>query len=141
MNPEIKTKWIEALRSGEFTQVHGNLRRLIDPVAPFGQEEWGFCCLGVLCELYRQETARGEFSGRSFSTPTTPDAPGFPLIYASTCFPPDPVKEWAGISQADCEMLAVHNDPVAILEFITNETRTESAYSFEEIAQLIETYL
>jgi hypothetical protein len=42
MNPEIKTKWIEALRSGKYRQVMGVLKR--------GQ---GYCCLGVLREIVR----------------------------------------------------------------------------------------
>lgn len=40
MNPEVKTRWIEALRSGRYKQTHG---RLYD-----GE---GFCCLGVLCDI------------------------------------------------------------------------------------------
>jgi hypothetical protein len=46
MNPEIKARWVAALRSGEYKQGKGNLRisdhRLSDDV---------FCCLGVLCDL------------------------------------------------------------------------------------------
>lgn len=40
MNPEIKTKWVDALRSGEYQQTHGDLR-----------DSDGFCCLGVLSDL------------------------------------------------------------------------------------------
>jgi len=40
MIPEIKEKWINALRSGEYEQIRGALRR-----------EEGFCCLGVLCDI------------------------------------------------------------------------------------------
>ena len=41
MNPEVKAKWLEALRSGEYEQGHGKLRS--------GDDE--YCCLGVLCDL------------------------------------------------------------------------------------------
>lgn len=41
MNPEIKTEWLAALRSGEYKQETGILRA-----------RGGFCCLGVLCDLY-----------------------------------------------------------------------------------------
>jgi hypothetical protein len=41
MNPELKTKWVKALRSGKFAQVEGYLKT-----------ENGFCCLGVLAEIY-----------------------------------------------------------------------------------------
>ena len=42
MKPEIKTAWIEALRSGDFTQARQVLH---DP------RSGGFCCLGVLSVL------------------------------------------------------------------------------------------
>jgi hypothetical protein len=44
MNPQIKQKWVDALRSGKYQQTQ---RRLHD--------ENGFCCLGVLCDLYGKE--------------------------------------------------------------------------------------
>lgn len=40
MNPEVKAKWVSALRSGEYTQTKG-----------FLHNDNGFCCLGVLCEI------------------------------------------------------------------------------------------
>lgn len=42
MDAELKTKWVEALRSGKYTQARRTLR---------GATE-GFCCLGVLCDVY-----------------------------------------------------------------------------------------
>ncbi len=45
MNPEVKVKWLEALRSGEYRQTKGTLRRPGDR----------FCCLGVLSDLYTKE--------------------------------------------------------------------------------------
>ncbi len=44
MNPQIKQKWVDALRSGEYQQTQNYLRK-----------EDGFCCLGVLCDLYGKE--------------------------------------------------------------------------------------
>jgi hypothetical protein len=40
MDPVLKAKWIEALRSGEYQQTFGALR-----------DNDGHCCLGVLCEV------------------------------------------------------------------------------------------
>lgn len=40
MNPEIKSEWVAALRSGDYKQTKD--------VLSDGQ---GFCCLGVLCDL------------------------------------------------------------------------------------------
>lgn len=47
MNPVIKTKWLEALRSGEYQQGRVVLRTTPQPDAQHGR----FCCLGVLCDL------------------------------------------------------------------------------------------
>lgn len=41
MNPQVKTRWVEALRSGEYKQGRWQLRQ---PTA--GETE--YCCLGVL---------------------------------------------------------------------------------------------
>jgi hypothetical protein len=44
MKTEIKQKWVEALRSGEYTQ--GKFRLY---------NGRSYCCLGVLCNLYMNE--------------------------------------------------------------------------------------
>ena len=44
MNPQIKQKWVDALRSGGYQQTQRYLRT-----------DNGFCCLGVLCDLYAKE--------------------------------------------------------------------------------------
>lgn len=41
MNPEIKAKWLTALRSGQYEQTTKALHRKAD----------GYCCLGVLCDV------------------------------------------------------------------------------------------
>lgn len=45
MNPEVKQKWVAALRSGEYNQGQGCLRN----------DDDSYCCLGVLCDLYAKE--------------------------------------------------------------------------------------
>lgn len=40
MKPALKTKWVEALRSGGYKQGFGQLKR-----------DDAFCCLGVLCDV------------------------------------------------------------------------------------------
>jgi hypothetical protein len=42
MNPELKAKWVEALRSGTYLQAIGTLKD------EFGG---GYCCLGVLADI------------------------------------------------------------------------------------------
>ena len=55
MNQEIKTKWVAALRSGEYTQFKG---KLADPRNPKA-----FCCLGVLCEILVESHGVHKHSG------------------------------------------------------------------------------
>lgn len=45
MNKDIKQKWVDALRSGQYKQGYGTLKN--------GEEE--YCCLGVLCDLAVKE--------------------------------------------------------------------------------------
>lgn len=40
MNPEVKKRWVEALRSGDYEQGEQHLR-----------VSGKYCCLGVLCEI------------------------------------------------------------------------------------------
>lgn len=40
MNPELKAKWVAALRSGKYEQGHEYLNK-----------DGKFCCLGVLCDV------------------------------------------------------------------------------------------
>ena len=53
MNAEIKQLWVDALRSGDYTQGQGGLKTAT-----------GYCCLGVLCELHRIHTGQGEWIGQ-----------------------------------------------------------------------------
>lgn len=52
MNPEIKAKWLEALRSGDYTQGRKFLATKNKQTG-----EFDFCCLGVLCDLAVKEGA------------------------------------------------------------------------------------
>lgn len=46
MKKEIADRWIAKLRSGEYGQTYGRLRDV---------DHHAFCCLGVLCDLYRED--------------------------------------------------------------------------------------
>lgn len=48
MNPEIKAEWLAALRSGEYRQERGQLRS----ASILTEDKYGYCCLGVLCDLF-----------------------------------------------------------------------------------------
>lgn len=60
MNPEVKKLWVEALRSGKYQQGKRRLKVEGLPESP------RYCCLGVLCDLYRQQTGRGEWAGDGY---------------------------------------------------------------------------
>ncbi len=46
MKKNIATKWVKALRSGEYKQGYGCLH---------DNETKGYCCLGVLCKMYEKD--------------------------------------------------------------------------------------
>lgn len=80
MNQEIKAKWIEALRGGEYQQGKGFLK-----------SKEGFCCLGVLCDVYSKETGQGKWSERR---------PGdnADFYFQSHCATlPEEVEKWADL--------------------------------------------
>lgn len=119
MNQAIKKQWVNALRSGQYTQASGNLRSNL-----------GHCCLGVLCDLYAKEM------GKEWECHQTADKNSFPhySFQNETSFLPVSVIEWAGlsrpsptvkISEAWEELAYLNDQPV----------------SFEEIANLIEEQL
>lgn len=75
MDKKIATKWVKALRSGDYTQGTGTLR-----------SEKGFCCLGVLCNLHAEahpETAAVQDDAGAYM--------------GETAGLPNDVKHWAGM--------------------------------------------
>lgn len=85
MDAELKAKWITALRSGEYKQARGWLRR-----------DDAFCCLGVLCDI----SGRGEWRGNQFNFPDDHRLGGLPVRWA---------KE-IGVGQSAEAKLAAMND-------------------------------
>lgn len=49
MKKEVAEQWVEALRSGEYQQTRGRMRATDESGAR------SYCCLGVLCEVLREE--------------------------------------------------------------------------------------
>ena len=52
MKKDIADKWVAALRSGEYKQAYGRLKK--------GD---AYCCLGVLCDVLGREFSNGECEG------------------------------------------------------------------------------
>lgn len=111
MNQEIKKKWVDALRSGEYQKGVGNLN-------------WGgaFCCLGVLCDIHSKETGtKWEDSGKYID---------------SHSYLPDQVMGWAELPRsqfgADVMRQSVRLSLVSL---------NDAGVTFREIADLIEAQL
>lgn len=88
---EVRKRWVEALRSGEYQQGHGRLRR--------GDT---YCCLGVLCDLHAKEH-RQEW--RLFG--------GHPDVYmydSEQGKPSESIWHWAGLNAFIAGQLIRLND-------------------------------
>lgn len=84
MRADVRDKWVEALRSGEYKQGVANLKY----AGSDGVES--YCCLGVLCELARRAGVKVEVSKS---------------VHGTWCFDgysmglPYSVMDWAGMKQ------------------------------------------
>lgn len=112
MNPDIKARWIEALRSGDYEQALGSLR----------PRNGGFCCLGVLCDLYSEET----------DTPWTEYA-GWFFMLGYDSYLPDEVAKWAGCE--DYPRINILGESRGLVSM------NDSGTPFDKIADLIEEHL
>ena len=122
MNPRIKQKWLDALRSGEYKQTKENL-----------QDINGFCCLGVLCDLHSKE--RG--------TSWVKQIDNYEL-YGEAQTLPLSVQEWAGLDN-DMGGVVDFDYEVDGVMYVKSESLPEINDTwnkdFKEIADLIEAQL
>lgn len=124
MNAEIKSQWVDALRSGKYAQGQFGLRETVDG-------ETTYCCLGVLCELATEAGVVSEVQTNVelFHSVQTTSYDG------ATAFLPESVQSWAGLDSrngfiGDYEL---HNHPyVSLTAFNDNEV------PFSTIADVIE---
>lgn len=104
MNPEVKAEWVAALRSGEYKQTKERV---------LADGRGGFCCLGVLCDLYAK--AQG-------SQWESTDGGAMALPNGGAYYPPQFVREWASFHEDEQKVLigsyeesvAVHNDGIHV---------------------------
>ena len=114
MNARIKRKWVTALRSGKYMQGQGYLK----------DEDGGYCCLGVLCDIFAKEKSKlgVKFVREGDETWS---------FMGSGATLPVAVVEWAGLDSADPTIW-----PVTAVNLNDHENR-----SFKYIARMIEKYL
>jgi hypothetical protein len=109
--PDFKAKWLEALRSGNYTQTTGMLRR-----------RDGFCCLGVACDV-NDPSGWGVSHGSMYYRMKSPSS-GF--IVSNDV----PLEVWAALSQLND---SVSDSVQAVLAHMNDNGKT-----FTEIADWIE---
>lgn len=119
MDTEVKTKWLDALRSGEYHQGAHYLRSR-------GGAEDNFCCLGVLCELAVAEGV--------IESPLMDEE----MIYqygpgAERSYLPKEVQAWAGLPDMHGALLSSGDEPWCSLTEMNDQE-----IPFEEIANVIE---
>lgn len=124
MNSHVKELWVNALRSGKYTQTTGWLHN-----------SYGYCCLGVLCDLYIQEAPLE----RTW-TKLHPDGCEVHKcsLHGSLDLLPSSVKKWAELETSDPVITIVVNDKE------TKNTLSELndfGNDFVKIAELIENQL
>jgi hypothetical protein len=127
MNPEVKAKWLAALRSGEYSQTADKLR---------DTGSGGYCCLGVLCDLYAKERMGGKWIVSHLAANDGEDEE-----------PSYAVAQWAGLEKANPEItlpnewrtqISVMND--GGIAYSGGNGRIEP-HTFAQIADVIESQL
>jgi len=128
MNTEVKQKWIDALRSGKYDQGSEKLRSV-----------QGYCCLGVLCDLYSQEQdSEWEFRGIAETNLQPQD---YWYFDGESEFLPESVKEWAGLPAKNPSVRVDVTDDEDDDDWFYNEDiadLNDSGYTFNELSKLIE---
>jgi len=139
MKQDIKEKWLNALRSGEYLQGKDSLQP-----APNS-----FCCLGVLCDIAIKEKAidnaqwieADEGNGLKFASGMLSNEPDFYRQSYETEEDgelPANVRRWAELESCNPQVLVTineegHQKPLSLAEL--NDTWN---YDFKKIADLIE---
>ncbi len=122
MNQQIKQLWMTALQSGKYEKGTRYLRNTLDE----------FCCLGILCDIFKEETGKGEWhkNGTLYEFKI-----GSESVYTMLPFS---VSDWAGIKDTSGELktplvskLSVQAEDEALWEL------NDTGYTFNEIANVI----
>ncbi|MBI2724617.1 MAG: hypothetical protein HYX42_00035 [Polaromonas sp.] len=114
MKPEIKAKWVKALRSGEYEQAKKYLRT-----------PDGFCCLGVLCDLHAKETGNKWSEDGAYLDDKT--------------HVPQLVCDWSGLVRGGSIEIVVGKNKTWLTDH--NDGLNTTPRTFKEIADAIEAQL
>jgi hypothetical protein len=154
VNKNIIKRWVEALRSGKYRQVTGSLRK--DDRNTQGEAcNTGFCCLGVLTDMYIKEHKQDDTkSGRWVFRLTKQDkkkkstalyTPYKRWLYVNGGeqgdFLPDAVMQWAGFDTNNPHGKRSNDDPrhtSSLEEWDALSEFNDGGWGFDEIADMIE---
>jgi hypothetical protein len=123
LKPQVKQRWLQALRSGKIKQARGKLRR----------EDDSMCCLGVLCNLHAEshpkiaakQTEKTSYMGNS-------DLPSVEVLKWA-------FKNWN--SGFDDEAVFIHSTAGGFGYSGTLAEKNDNGASFKQIANIIEKHL
>lgn len=123
---QVRKDWVAALRSGEYKQGKGLLRRP-------GKTGDKFCCLGVLCEM---AVKAGVIPAAKYMEAATivGDRYGYGggKTGPSTELPPKKVRDWAGITTENGTFDVQGDFPNTLTEL------NDNGKTFKAIAKIIE---
>ncbi len=118
--------WLEALRSGEFTQTKSVMH----------SREGGYCCLGVGCEVFKRTTGIGEWVPEDWRASL-----GFkddPETTGSVSYLTPTVKQWLGMDSSDPGFFGEVVAEKDYGEVMTASSLNDAGFTFSQIADLIE---
>ena len=108
-------KWVAALRSGAYRQTQGELN-----------DEKGFCCLGVACDLYEKETGeklrRADFDGTKSC-----------FYFGTDLDSHEQVRAWLGLQEGNGGFNEVIDGTCSLVGLNDN-----LGFTFEQLADVIE---
>lgn len=130
MDDDVKEKWIQALRSDNYSQGYRQLRKHPHKDTFTTRH----CCLGVLCDLYNEEHDNSHWMSRSTFVVEKEGEE-----YMESLSLPPPVKTWAGIESTKVRIKDGEYD-ISVLNDGGGGIGPVS-YSFDEIANIIEKQL
>ena len=128
MNSQVKEKWVAALRSGEYQQGTCRLR-----------SNRGFCCLGVLTDLYAKEHNENWNYVDAYSEQNTKVEGGW-CFDKENQFLPSQVIDWAELENENPEVKILDEDGT-LIQYDVLSYMNDMGKSFSIIADRIEKYL
>lgn len=136
MNEEIKKEWLEALRGGEYKQTGHAL-----------QADGGFCCLGVLCDIYAKKNGV-EWNIRPFDETVDnarkDECDKIGDFLGQNLTLPSEVMEWAEVFHTNPHTPIPFSKEMPLLPYDTGFTvaaMNDEGFTFSQIADVIEHFL